>query len=434
MSHDERVVRWLSDISRHLLDPNREDETETREHARQHFPQALAASWEELGVSVEEVLQLMDRSGLLRWLGAETTASNECLSMVAAEFEDRIRQRETTRFALVVLNLARGRTIEAAAYGDWEVWLPDAGELAELAPIPQVAHHARSHVWPFDPDLHTDVVLLRSRPRLKPMPKGLSITFDLRQAPWIEAWQPLLMFNLFVAETAIQATQHGWVSAGFGAELRGSLPTEPATHDGETYYERALTAPWPEDDGPGGSYSDFARLLNNKVNQLHGRVRDVLERASRRFLTASAACVWDGSSPPDVVGQLVADYVSVLETLTIAEDDDRSYLAHKTAQHVAVLCADDRDDARLDIFRQVKRAYAARSRYAHGGEVTEPLDVVELRSLVQRTLIRFIVVAAGDGSSPVALELPKAVLSHSYRRELIDMPVAAFAVDLHSPV
>lgn len=429
MSDDERLTRWLSGVSRELRGSSHDDDGDARTRAQAHLPETLVASWLELGVTVEQVLQLIDRSGLLRWLVTDAATSEEHVSRAAAELADRIRQRETAAFSTAVLNLRRQPTIEAATYGDWEVWLPDADELAALAPIPLVAQHARAHVWPFESDLHTDLVLLRSRPQRKPMPKGVFIKFDLRWAPWMDAWRPLLMFNLFVAEAAIQTTQHGWVHGRYGSELHGSLPTEPATFDGETFDERPLTAPWFEDDGPGGHFANFARLLDNQIDHLRGKVRDVIERASKRFLTASATCLWDGTAPADLTGQVVADYVSVLEALTVA-DADRTFLAHKTGQHVAVLCAGEQDDVRLDLFQQVKRAYAARSAYAHGGEVTDPLDVVELRRLVQRTLIRFIVVAASSGTTPVAQELPRAVLSPTLRRDFIDKPVSAFVAEL----
>ena len=342
------VSDWLTAVATELLaDP----EAVPRDGAGELVSLELEEAWSRLGRSVDDVLRLVAGAGVLTRLQAPGGGTGAAIASISQELTMRLEADETLKFAVAVLNVAREGTVGATAFGGWQVWLPDASDLASLAPVPSTADSALQHVWPFRTDLHSRVVLLRTIPEPTRMPRGVLLTFDWRQAPWVDAWRPLLLFNLFVPDTAVHATQYGTIYEGYGGHLRGELPTEPYSHDGETYEERPLTGPWTESGGPGGDFGRFARLLDDSIEDLRGDNRRRFEQAAKRFLTASASCWPDATVPPDLEGQLIADYVSVLESLTVT---GRGLLAHKTAQHVAVLCADESDDKRVRLFRLVK--------------------------------------------------------------------------------
>ncbi|GAB2959442.1 hypothetical protein GCM10027184_03100 [Saccharothrix stipae] len=326
----------------------------------------------------------------------------------------------------------------------WRLWQPGSDDWEALRPVPVAADYAANSVW--DPLLTFGwhVVLSIPDPEEEPT-SGHGIWWPFRNKPTFSLeWEPLLLLNLW-NDTPVKAVAEYLVEPGRAADrVYASLPsTYSVNPDGTDEIEIPLLGPLHVEDSQGFRFIRFINELHARMRQWDTpstnaekkrftKARDRVRRSAVKFLQTSGDVSQDGDVFfQDDRPQVVFGYVSALENLLSAGDEDKIDLRRRAAQRAAVLVGRN-DEHRQVIYDQVYRAYGVRNSIAHGDEPkAEMVDdaVKHLRQILRRALIAAIVLGPQQELSALCDE---ALLSHIILRERVRMPLREFSATVQA--
>ncbi|MFF4766352.1 hypothetical protein ACFY1V_07510 [Streptomyces sp. NPDC001255] len=305
-------------------------------------------------------------------------------------------------------------------------------------------------VMPSAPASWQNVSVLKGAPFLRrvvpdrPLRSGHRFPLlEMPSCPELHHWRPLLPMLLW-SDDVIRMNAWFIVEPGRCADLyAGSVPVVPdiyATGDGqEIEYERRETGLWrltgrdisrlgafcAAVDGLIGAVLEGANEKNKKAKTRARR----LQRAAEHLLRAAHRTYGNDFVWEEDADEVTLHYVIAMEALLA--DEGQTDLSRKVKQRAAALWMTDA--LRLEVAEVVGRAYARRSKYAHGDD-TRDIDAKELemlRRVAHGVMLRWLVTTVPTGLD-LPLELDKTLLSDTARAAVVMEPLRAF-FDAASP-
>jgi hypothetical protein len=339
------------------------------------------------------------------------------------------------RYLVLNIEWRLSTTIEITG---WRLRQSSQDDWNALRPIPAAADYAADPVW--DPLLMFGEHLVLSGPDEQAAPvDGHRIWFfPTKETTYSQAWAPSLLLNLWRNDPVSTVAEYLVEPHRAVDRVYSSIPSQYVGPEGD--YEIPLLGPLRIDDAQSPHLARFLDQLTaslqrwnlaleegtQKVRKVLKKTQDRLRRSAVRFLETGEKVGFDcdvtfEADQPHVV----LNYVSALENLLSAENEDAIDLRRRTAQRAAILLGRD-DTQRTTIHDHVSAAYKVRNKIAHGDEpdAEELANAAKrLRPILRRALISAIVL----GSRPELHSLcDNALLSHTALREQIEMPVETF--------
>lgn len=322
-----------------------------------------------------------------------------------------------------------GGPVEVAG---WELVVADRDLLRTIQPVPPLLDWAPTRTW--DPEMWRGAAFLR---RVEPdATPAFGLRLYLQGAfPELAFWAPLLVLSCFKNEVVTVWSDHVvepgrhvgtqldrvWYDTIGGEDwavdrpMTASLGIEPT---GEDMFRRFCT--------------EFSAALD--LGDSTSQRAKVQRRSSERFLRAAEhSYVRPDSVDPARQPDAIAAYVACLESL-VAPDGSAGEVARKVEQRAAVLVGSD-DEARLRVAEETRRAYRARSSWAHGDDIRERdrPDIAALRDTVRRVLIAWVAITrAGTAPGEFGDACDRALLSATARDDLL-RPVAELRARVGRP-
>jgi hypothetical protein len=213
--------------------------------------------------------------------------------------------------------------------------------------------------------------------------------------------------------------------------VRGSIPSQPIGPHGE--YEAPLLRPFPSDGSDNPELFRFLLILDelfvrwdSPVGRKEQKTLDRLHRSADRFLNSGPLVDIDGDVlMPHERPNVLLGYVSALENLLTADDEEPLDLRRRTSHRAAVLIGRD-DQERSTVHQSVFEAYGVRNKIAHGSVLNAGILTKSTRAI--RPILRQALTAAVVlGPSVNLAELcDKALLSHGVLKDRIRSPLDSF--------
>lgn len=316
--------------------------------------------------------------------------------------------------------------------GGWELVVADRDLIRGIQPVPPLLDFAPAKTW--DPEMwHGATFLRRIEPDASP---AFGLRLYLQGAfPELAFWAPLLVLSCFKNEVVTVWSDH---------------VVEPGRHVGtrldRVWYDTIGGEDWTVDrpmsaslgiEPPGEDMfrrfcAEFGAALD--LGDSTSQRAKVLRRSAERFLRAAEhSYVRPDSVDPARQPDAIAAYVACLESL-VAPDGSAGEVARKVEQRTAVLVGSD-DGARLGVADETRRAYRARSSWAHGDDIRERdrPDIAALRDTVRRVLIAWVAITrAGTAPGEFGAACDRALLSAMARDDLL-RPVADLRARVSQP-
>lgn len=329
--------------------------------------------------------------------------------------------------------------------GDYVLEARGYRDLLALHPLPCVAAaDDESVVLP--PRPLAGAAFLRRVRADREIPTGMRFIWTFDQLVELEHWKPLLAMTLWSpqivrAEAAYEVEAGRRVTAA-GGRLDLILEIYHGPDGAEEEYQRHQTLGIELTETDLSAFTVFTAAVLERVERIMAgltrkgkggqKLARRLEAAAGHVLRA-AHRTYGPDGHYDVaayeLNEVLLHYVIAMEAL-LADESDHLDLSRKVQYRAATLFATD--DERLAVSKLVKEAYAARSKYVHGDEVTA-FDLEALRRTACQVLLRWLVLAAGSrAEGPVAEAqaipsmLDRATLSDSARAECVLRPLAEF--------
>jgi hypothetical protein len=281
----------------------------------------------------------------------------------------------------------------------WQLVSPSSEDLRRLLPLPSTADYQPNR--PFKPQDYGNLTMLR-RTRDELPHHGPLLRFDVLGSLAADRrtyplWRPLLLLNLF-DNPVLQLWARYQVEPGRRIDkLFDDVEWEVLALDADTDFEQPRTGDFGEDADLPTLRRFLSELaprmpadLRNQANQGENKAAARLRRSAEHFLSAGAHAHGEGEVLSELNAETVLHYVIALEGLLTGEEPPGE-LTRKISQRAAILAGED-DAQRLEIEKTVRDAYGARSKYAHGASLRDPIDLPTLRRVVRRCLLARLVI------------------------------------------
>ncbi|MFC9673780.1 hypothetical protein [Streptomyces sp. NPDC056949] len=296
----------------------------------------------------------------------------------------------------------------SAQVGEWTLERVNPQRLAELRPERVLG---RFRPFALDSDLLDGAAFLHRETAWRPT--GTVLPWPVLHArPQVRFAVPQGVLGLWACEPvhldAIYYRENGRQTV----REFGSVPVEEQSNDGENFWERRMDGPYRVEPAELVAFTIFiaasGELMATAAAELTAARKladrkpspraQRLARATEHLVQATHATYGGDYVLHGMLDELVTHYVIALEALLAGGESEG--LTRRVGQRAAALHLTD--DARTDAEDLVRRAYAARSIYAHGApppakENRFPeSDLPRLRQLTYRVLLRWLVLWAPD--------------------------------------
>lgn len=355
------------------------------------------------------------RTGVAAWL--QSAPENDALVSVAIELAGFLAGPAVPVWRYLGLDAnveVRGGPV---ALAEWELVVPGETELRSLLPVPTASTFAPREVLP--PESWDQMAFLRRRdPELKAS-AGLRFHWPPTY-PERVAWLPILVLCCWDHDVVT-----AWCEYVVEPARRVDRVFESVSNDIRVWDDIEVELPFRSSVGINpGNEAAFRRHCAALIDRFQCGATDqkrtnILRNAAFRYLAAGEhAFAHPVPLDPERLPDAVVNLVAAMEGLAMT-DGGRESIARTVAQRVAVLVGDT-DDQRRSIWETVKKAYGARSDWAHGTDVKDSRapDVGELRRLVGRLFMAWVAVTAEVSPKQLAAECDAALLSDAHRERL----------------
>lgn len=316
--------------------------------------------------------------------------------------------------------------------GGWRVWRPSREEWISMAPVPASSRHSNGFAW--DPLLSFgEHVVLSIEDRSERPSKGFTLwPFASERHARSRAWVPLLAMSLWQDDPVGIFAEYLVENQRSVGTVFSSIPSRIVGVDLDHEIEVPQLGPFVVDEEESSAFFDYLGTISEMLDvwlavspaKKKAATTDRLQRCALRFLEASgyigfgADVLYLEDQP-----QVLMLYVSALEHLLSARNEDSGDLRRRTAQRAAVLLG--RDDAeRVQINEVVSEAYGVRNKIAHGDEPNpEKLaySVEHIRELIRWALLS--VIALGPEIS-ISSICDLALLNHASLQSNLTRPLS----------
>ncbi|WP_426567786.1 hypothetical protein [Streptomyces canus] len=325
---------------------------------------------------------------------------------------------EAQTWILLDIDLPRGTDL---TLGEYRLQIVSATSLAQLMPLPSMHRFIRNP--DLDPDTLGGSAFLQQSLPGQALARGRSWLPDLDQRPERRHLDPLLVLQLWNPEESVHPEAYFRVEPGRHSELRAGSPhIEPYfDHTGEEVGEmhRAFGYHVPPSAAPG--FTAFLHEVHGMISTVRSRtVKDgrsaptarALASAANRLVRAAQRTMGGTYVDESEADDVLLDYVIAMEAVAAADGSGDS--RRRTSQRSAALWT--RDEDRLAVYKTIKRAYARRSRYAHGEDQTPITDeeLFTVRCTAFGVFLRWLVLTSALGEE-VLQHLDASLLSHQER-------------------
>jgi hypothetical protein len=162
---------------------------------------------------------------------------------------------------------------------------------------------------------------------------------------------------------------------------------------------------------------------------LTSKHRKTLVRAADQYLTVTYRAMKDDAKTPTAMETADATFRYVASIEAALTGDDHGDLTRKVAQRAAILIGRN-DEDRLDVYGQIRAAYAARSAYVHGSR-PKSVDLHKLETLTRRVLVHWPFVASKYRVNELPEVLDRALLSRAALNEGVRRHIESVEIDLN---